>query len=296
MQVKCSYCDGWINDYDEVCPNCGATNLSYKRCADNVPKTIEELKVWAKEHNLPLEQMRTYIGVDYHGPKSFGIYKDEKTGNFVVYKNKSDGTRAVRYEGSDEVYAVNELYMKMKERVAEQKAHMQPKSSVTSMGHTSSSTSYSNYTRKSRQQKSIGSVLKKLFVFLVVSQIAIYAFTLVVMLLASKIPSPNVGYYTYNSKPYYHSSYSWYVWNDDEWVKTYVPEELKDNYDEYYDSHSWNSESSYDSFYNSNAYTAELESRQAEESYYNDDDWDNDTDWDTDWDWDDSYDDWDSDW
>ena len=77
--------------------------------------------------NLPLEEMRTFIGEDYKGAKAFGIYKDETDGTFVVYKNKEDGTRAVRYKGSDEAYAVNELYQKMKERVAVQKAHQQPR-------------------------------------------------------------------------------------------------------------------------------------------------------------------------
>ena len=87
------------------------------RQSDKVPKTIEELKAWAKAMNLPLADMRTFIGEDYRGPKAFGIYKDPDDGTFVVYKNKADGSRAVRYKGSDEAYAVNELYMKMKERV-----------------------------------------------------------------------------------------------------------------------------------------------------------------------------------
>lgn len=127
MKIKCDWCGSWINDFDQVCPNCGGVNNNYNRHANGVPQTIEELKVWAKEMNLPLEEMRTFIGEDYKGAKAFGIYKDETDGTFVVYKNKEDGTRAVRYKGSDEAYAVNELYQKMKERVAVQKAHQQPK-------------------------------------------------------------------------------------------------------------------------------------------------------------------------
>ena len=127
MKIKCDWCGSWINDFDQVCPNCGGVNNNYNRHANGVPQTIEELKAWAKEMNLPLEEMRTFIGEDYKGAKAFGIYKDETDGTFVVYKNKEDGTRAVRYKGSDEAYAVNELYQKMKERVAVQKAHQQPK-------------------------------------------------------------------------------------------------------------------------------------------------------------------------
>lgn len=127
MKIKCDWCGSWINDFDQVCPNCGGVNNNYNRHANGVPQTIEELKAWAKEMNLPLEEMRTFIGEDYKGAKAFGIYKDETDGTFVVYKNKEDGTRAVRYKGTDEAYAVNELYQKMKERVAVQKAHQQPR-------------------------------------------------------------------------------------------------------------------------------------------------------------------------
>ena len=86
------------------------------RSADGVPKTIEELKAFAKAKNLPLEEMRFFIGVDYKEPKGFGIYEDQD-GNFIVYKNKGDGTRAERYRGKDEAYAVNEIYQKMKTEV-----------------------------------------------------------------------------------------------------------------------------------------------------------------------------------
>ena len=64
--------------------------------------------------------MRFFIGVDYKKPKAFGIYQDGD-GNFVVYKNKADGSRAIRYKGTDEAYAVHELYLKMQSEVQKQK-------------------------------------------------------------------------------------------------------------------------------------------------------------------------------
>ena len=122
MRIECEWCGAWINDFDKTCPNCGGVNSHYVRQANDIPQTIEELKAWAKEMKLPLDEMRTFIGEDYKGAKAFGIYKDEKDGTFVVYKNGADGKRMVRYKGDDEAYAVNELYTKMKERVAIQKA------------------------------------------------------------------------------------------------------------------------------------------------------------------------------
>lgn len=125
MKVKCEYCGAHIDRTAEKCENCGAVNLHQMRSGDGVPKTIEELLAFAKEKNLPLEDMRFFIGEDYREPRAFGIYKDPSSGNFVVYKNKSDGSRVIRYEGTDEAYAVNELYQKMRSEVMEQKADLQ---------------------------------------------------------------------------------------------------------------------------------------------------------------------------
>ena len=62
---------------------------------------------------------RFFIGKDTRAPRAFGIY--EANGEFIVYKNKSDGSRAIRYKGTDEAYAVNELYMRLKEEILNQK-------------------------------------------------------------------------------------------------------------------------------------------------------------------------------
>lgn len=160
MKIKCDWCGSWINDFDQVCPNCGGVNNNYNRHANGVPQTIEELKAWAKEMNLPLEDMRTFIGEDYKGAKAFGIYKDETDGTFVVYKNKEDGTRAVRYKGTDEAYAVNELYQKMKERVVVQKAHQQPKAAAPASRPTKD---YTAYNKKRARSKKIEKTVLTIF-------------------------------------------------------------------------------------------------------------------------------------
>lgn len=113
MQVKCEYCGSYISDTDEFCSQCGAVNPNFKRSTDGTPKTISELKVWYKEKNLPDKEVtRFFIGENYKGAKAFGIY--EENGEYIVYKNKADGTRAIRYQGKDESYAVNEIYLKLK--------------------------------------------------------------------------------------------------------------------------------------------------------------------------------------
>ena len=120
MQVKCDYCGSWMEDNEELCPNCGAANSNLKRIVDQTPKTIDELKAWYEARHLPpYETTRFFPDIDYREPKAFGIYRDGL--EYVVYKNKADGSRVERYRGKDEAYAVNELYLRLKEEILNQK-------------------------------------------------------------------------------------------------------------------------------------------------------------------------------
>jgi len=120
MEVKCEYCGSMIPDDAKSCPNCGAPNVNMNRAASNTPRTIAELEQWYKDRNLPpYEKTRFFIGINCKEPKAFGIYQEGET--FTVYKNKADGTRAIRYKGTDEDYAVNELYLKLKSEILNQK-------------------------------------------------------------------------------------------------------------------------------------------------------------------------------
>ncbi len=122
MEIKCEYCGSFIEDSLEKCPNCGATNENIKRMVNSTPKTIEELKAWYTARNLPpYETTRFFIGINYTKPRAFGIY--EENGEFIVYKNKATGERAIRYRGIDEAYAVNELFLKLKSEILNQKSH-----------------------------------------------------------------------------------------------------------------------------------------------------------------------------
>ncbi len=62
---------------------------------------------------MPLLKMRFFIEEDFRLPKAFGIYRDGN--DIVVYKNKADGTRVIRYQGPDEEYAVSDIFAKLLE-------------------------------------------------------------------------------------------------------------------------------------------------------------------------------------
>ena len=143
MEIKCEYCSGFFEDTLENCPHCGGINNNIRRVTDTTPKTIEELKKWYADRNLPpYETTRFFIGQNYTAPRAFGIY--EENSEFIVYKNKDDGTRAIRYQGTDEAYAVNELYLKLKSEILNQKANNLNK------GHSS----------RSKKKQSFGSMMQ----------------------------------------------------------------------------------------------------------------------------------------
>ena len=123
MKITCEFCGNLYDDTNATCPNCGAANPCVRKETFDNPTTIEGLKKWYEAMNLPpYETTRFFIGINYKERRAFGIYKDENTGNFVVYKNKDDGSRAIRYEGTDEAFAVNELLTRLKQEILHQKS------------------------------------------------------------------------------------------------------------------------------------------------------------------------------
>ncbi len=271
MKIKCSYCGSFISDTAEKCPNCGAVNEALVRGAEGVPRTIEELKAFCAKHRLPLEKMRFFIGEDYKAPKAFGIYKDSG-GCFVVYKNKADGTRAVRYRGTDEEYAVNEIYQKMRSEILKRKKP-----------NMKSPAPYEAAPRRKRKRNP--------GTYNILLTVVVIAFVFLYTLLLIIVPgAPRRGYYTYEDSCYYYSNDDWYVY-DDGWTPAYsVDSELTDNYEGYYEGGSYSSDYGATDFEDSGYYR----------EYDRSNDWDSDgdgDDGDVDGDsWDDYDSDWDSDW
>jgi len=168
MKIKCEYCGGMFEDTLEKCPHCGAVNANIKRMADKTPQTMDDLYAWYAAHNLPpYETTRFFLGIDYKKPKAFGIYKDGE--NFIVYKNKADGTRAVRYKGTDEAYAVNEIYLKLKSEILNQKENNMARRSA---GTRSAANSRSKGFNPGCSLMTIGYLFKGLFAMMAMGIVA----------------------------------------------------------------------------------------------------------------------------
>ena len=268
MKVKCSYCGQYFDDSMEKCPNCGAPNDHIHRTSDAVPKTIEELKAYCDRNGFTAERTRFFVGVDYREPRAFGIYKDD-AGEYVVYKNKADGSRAVRYRGKDEAYAVNELYERLQDEVLNQKAHHVER----------------------QKQKAIRSVKKKQSSGLIRS-IIICALVVVGVNFFSRAVANRFhnGYYHYNGAHYYSLDDTWYYYDDDrtDWYPaSQVPQDLTDNADDYYDSEYYDYDSGTTDFSGTDYYSDWEEASRSDDdsdSGWDSSDWDSsDTDWDSDW-------------
>lgn len=264
MKIKCEFCGSMIDETAKNCPQCGAPLSGANRTSSEQPKTIEELKTWYVAHHLPPEEVtRFFIGKDITEPKAFGIYRDGN-GDFVVYKNKADGQRAVRYKGSDETYAVNELYQRLKAEIADQKVNRPA----------------------NIQQPAVEKKKKKKGCLIAI--IVFFALGILATIFDSSAPN---GYYKYNGTQYYHQGSSWYYYdaNTDDWYQSNDEKALDkaitdDNAKDYqYNNHSGKSfEES--CWYNSG-------------SHNDDSSWDNDSNWDSGSDsWDSGSTDWDSDW
>lgn len=262
MNIKCDFCGSMIDERSENCPHCGAPLSGVNRLASEQPKTIEELKAWYTAHNLPPEEItRFFIGKNITEPKAFGIYKTE-TGDCVVYKNKSTGERAIRYQGADEAYAVNELYQRLKAEIVDQKA-----------ANNSGGGGNHNKPVKKKRWGCLIALLIGMGIFLYAA--------------ATTESIPN-GYYKYQDTEYYHQHNHWYKYDAaaDKWLEA---ESL---------SGVINEDNSHDYSFEGHEGTRFEETNWYDNgsSYDDDDDWDSDDSWDSDDDWSSSSTDWDSDW
>ena len=283
------------------------------------PQTIEELLAFCERHELPLSKMRFFIGLDYPGAKAYGIFQDAN-GDFVVYKNKADGSRAVRYRGPDEAYAVKELFEKLKTEASSQRAHAAAARTPgfpASSAHANNPYNYPYRAAKRPRKRKANALL--IAIIAAAAAITIGRTAAAIHNNTQQVPHFSQGYYQYNDNYYYNYHDDWYLYNNDvgSWYPIYtIDDELTENSGDYYSSYSYDDDYGVESFSDSGYY----ESASGSSSYSSDwdsgsdsdwdsgsdsswswdwdddDDWDSSSDWDWDSDWDSDWGDWDSDW
>ncbi len=268
---KCPYCGSTVRSDEQNCPGCGAPNELY--VADSPkkitnPKTIAELQEYCAERGMPLLRMRFFIGEDFKEPRAFGIYRDGD--KVVVYKNKADGSRAVRYEGPDEEFAVNEIYQKLLQECHNRGIYPDGK---PAQGQTPPHSGSAN--NKGR--------LSKKSIFLIIAAI------IIIGVLSRYIGHTKDGYYRLEDadRTYYLYGSDWYYsYDNDDYNYWYHADQAPvDNYSDYSIGDSWNSSWDVGNFKDSSTWDDINASSDSGSSSSSDwDSWDSgSTDWDSDW-------------
>ena len=238
-------------------------------------ETYEELKNVFEEFHIDSEQTRFFIGDDYTDPKAFVIYQDD-FGDYVVYKMKADGTRALRYKGPNEKIAVSEYYQKFLEEVRKRPAF------ARKLIRPQGTRSY-YVDRRGRKHSSLKMVLIGILASFLVCTGLIFGVTAYQRRLHK-----NDGYYVTPSGTYYTQGHDVYYYDNDDWYY-YGPYDTF--YDNYYDDYTYYDDYYYNDSYSDFSYSDYYDSGSSSDY---DNDYDYDDDWDSGWDDDDSWDSWDS--
>ena len=239
--------------------------------------SIEELERLCAEKNMPLEKMRFFIGRDMKEPKCFGVYQDEKTGDWIVYKNKANGERAIRYAGPDEARAAQEIWDKIGDEIKLRKDRY--------------ANPYEDSVYRSLEPEEPKSFPERVLSFpariinfikghLILSFFALWLAVFIIVQVF--FPGHKQGYYQVEDATYYCLSGNWYQYYDDSWIMTTIPEE---NIDDFYLGSTYSPSYGTSNFENTHYYEEYLEEKNNDDDHdYDFDTWDaGDTDWDSDW-------------
>ena len=260
--------------------------------------SINEFKDRAIENNITLEDKRFFVGTDCHEPRCFGIFQDEITDEWVVYKNKSDGTRIERYRGHSEAEACQILWDKLEEEINMRLHRYGGSLGPGGSGPYARTTSGETIPRgadmpPAQRDGSKKSALLIIIIFALIAGLSGGLFSFLRGKVRTTTYRDSNTYnsydstYDYNSYDNYDSYDSYDYYNDYDYYNNYNSYDSYD-YNDYnsYDSYDFNDYNSYDS-YDYNDYN----SYDSYDSY--DYDWDSGSDWDS---WDSWDSDWDSDW
>lgn len=231
--------------------------------------SITELEDFFRTKNIPEEKIRFFVNENRQEPRCFGIYQDVESGDFIVYKNKDDGSRYIRYQGQDEKEAVSIFFDKLKEEMAKRDTQGLYRSTIDTTKE------------QLKKKRSIRLVVILIVVSVVIGVAGIF--------MAFK-NRPRTGYYNYGDSYYYYGNDSWWYYDSlyDDW---YLYDGYLDNYNDYYYGNNYNDSYGYSDI--DDSYNYEQYSDSYNDSYhYSSDDFDS-YDFDS---WDSGSTDWGSDW
>ena len=268
-ELKCTYCGCTYNVLIPTCPHCGAPNDVFLQREKGVPKTLVQLKRYCEERQLDTKRLRFFIDENCEEPKAYGLFRDER-GNFVVYKNHSEGSRKVYYIGGDEAYAVNLIYEKLGKTLRSRRRHHHRHHHHHSSGTGTTSRARDHLRdpssvigRKHQNQKRLRLLIAAalLMVLLVFGMILRAALT--------KPVYTHNGYYRCDGVYYYSQNDEWFRYDaSGGWQPVQVSDGFLENYADYYLTAWWSADYKVTDFRESKYYVAPERG-----SGYDDDGW-----------------------
>ena len=235
MDQKMVYRPDLAEDAEEFCPLCGAPVAPEEEPApepaapaqpETAPRTVTELLALCDSFEVDPAAHSFFIGKDEKDASGYGLFLDE-FGDYVFYRNHTDGRRAIRYKGRDEGYAVGELYRRMKAAHVFRRPAARQESDESSRSHHHHSHRSHRQRRKARRMRRI-----------IAAAVAVVACIVAAVVLRWQSLQPKDGYYHYQGRYYYLQHRQWYAYDSvmDKWGKTEANPTIVANYQVYYRS------------------------------------------------------------
>ena len=193
--------------------------------------SIQDIKNLAEKHNIPLTEMRFFVGENYTKPKAFGIY--EENGEFIVYKNKDNGQRAIRYQGKDEAEAAQILMVKiveetkLRQKNADWWQHQEDLAENNEYVKEYTKEINERYPETTKRYRIYDFFMdfftyKGLYYFYILLALFLMVYSIFLsyeFYKESQNNHPNIssGYYVNNNDLYYYNYPRWYIWNSESW-------------------------------------------------------------------------------
>lgn len=233
--------------------------------------SLTELEEFFREKNIPQEKTRFFVNQNKKEAKCFGIYQDVDTGKFIVYKNKADGSRFVRYEGDNEKEAVSIFFDKLKEEMAIRDTQGLYKSTIEQVKEEKQQ----EQEKKNNLKSDVEDIAVRVFGGLIVLTVIVAVFYMVyagfVSLAEDLKPlmsTPQTGYYKVNETYYYYGNHAWWYYDTSYNGWKYLDGYLND-YDNYYYSEDYSDNQNYSNIIDSQDYEsyAETHSNSSNDSW-----------------------------
>lgn len=217
VEKRCQFCGAELEMNQMYCSQCGTFDQSRtgeeSRFSVIRPKTIEELKIYCREHGIPVSRLGFFVDEDRAEAYANGIIREGE--RVLVYENAPNGARNLIYSGNDEESAVALFFGHLIDVCHEENIHPERMSGIDDPAASSSlSVTYSESEP----------VIKKAML-IKIAAIAAVAALLITLIVLISIHSSD-GYYLNAGSLLYKNGNKWYYYNSDTtWSRAIITDE-----------------------------------------------------------------------